>query len=391
MQNTLARSKAWRVAAVIALTLVILPATAATALGLPNNNIVTAVPIPTPLPVSVYLDGSVSADGDAAVYSVNLAAGDTLFAGTSDFFGFDLYAFGPAPGVTDINSDMPSEWMPSVFGDLHYVAPTTGTYYLAVVAAPAAGGEPGVTGTASLVAGVQRKTTTSLLTTYEVAGGSRTTGASTLSGIGWNTYCSFEGTVTGPSGGVEFAPVSVLRQFPGLKQTKVGTVWTFGDVDAGYYSHVPFDAIKRKVTYTFQFSDTELGTATAEGLGFSYAQVSITPKALLTTPSSVSTTYRGRSFAVSGYLASRHPSGSYPVRLYCERRENGKWRLRKTVSAKASDAYYTNANLGLYDELATRYAGTVSLPYPGSWRIRASHSDSDHYPTSSGNRAVTVR
>ncbi len=398
VQRISLKRKATSLATVLALAVVIVLATGAAAFAAtnPNDNINTAITVPTPLPVSLTLNGAVDLDyGDNAVYSVYLNAGDTLFAGVTEYYGFYLFAFGPT--ATDINEDMPVEWMPSILGDLHYVAPTSGTYYLAVMAMPDDGSGAPVAGTASLWAGALRKTSTSILTTYETATSSKTT-ASTSLVLPFNTLCSFDGTLTAAAGGVAYEPLAVLRQYAGGKQTKVANAWTFGEEDAGFWAYVPFpvDGVKRKVTYTFQFAGTDPEAATAEGLGFSTNSVTITPRPYMTTPTSASSVYHGKAFTMYNILLPRHTSGGYPVRFYCERYErlsNGKyaWRLRKTVNAKAYNTTYTNYAADLYSEPGSKCQASVVLPYAGKWRVRAYHGDADHYPTYSGYKAVTAK
>ena len=82
-----------------------------------------------------------------------------------------------------------------------------------------------------------------------------------------------------------------------------------------------------------------------------------------------------------GYLKPRHRAGSYPVRIYEYRRVSGRWKSHGYVKAKASD-------YGTY----TKYSRSVRLPYTGTWRLRAYHSDPGHAASwSSGYDYVTVK
>ena len=388
MQRISLGSKATRLAAVLTLAVVIVLAGGASAFAVANNNISTAIPIPTPLPVPVTLDGSATADGDSAVYSVYLEAGDALFAGviTGDYvFNLEVYA----PTATDIWDAIPVEWMPSLLGDINYVAPTSGTYYLHIWAPPAEGGDPAAVGTANLWAGAMKKTSVGLTTSYLTSTGTKTTTASSLI-VGFDTFCMFDGVLNAVAGPVPYEGISVLRQFPGGKVTKIATAWTFNDGTFGYIP-IPVTGVRRKVTYTFQYGGSDPESQTAEGLGFSYASVTITPRPLITTPASASTVTHKKTFTMSGFLLPRHTSGSYPVKLYCYRNERGVWRLRKTVNARAYNSTYMNYNMGYYQEPATKYSASVALPYAGKWRIRAYHGDADHYGTYTSYKLVTAK
>ena len=107
----------------------------------------------------------------------------------------------------------------------------------------------------------------------------------------------------------------------------------------------------------------------------------VTPDARLTAPMAPPRVVRGRTFAVGGYLMPRHLAGSHPVKLVCCRHQSGRWVLRKTVWARASDfASYS------------RYSGRVALPYAGRWRIRAVHAaDALNGASRSGWRYVSAR
>jgi hypothetical protein len=108
----------------------------------------------------------------------------------------------------------------------------------------------------------------------------------------------------------------------------------------------------------------------------------VLPKASVTTPAGPSTARRGRTFTVSGYVAPKHSSGRYLATLYCYRYQSGHYVLRKTVMARRYS----------YSSKKSKYRASVSLPYAGTWRIRAYHADSRHGSSwSSGYRYVKVR
>ncbi len=75
-----------------------------------------------------------------------------------------------------------------------------------------------------------------------------------------------------------------------------------------------------------------------------------------------------------------HP-GSTGVRLYFYRYERGRWKLRKTVTAKAVPA----------SPAESRYSVRTYLQGAGSWRVRAYHADTGHAPAYSGYRKLRAR
>ncbi|MDO8964011.1 MAG: hypothetical protein Q7W30_05885 [Coriobacteriia bacterium] len=118
----------------------------------------------------------------------------------------------------------------------------------------------------------------------------------------------------------------------------------------------------------------------AEHLSAQSASTRVKPRASLGTPVAPSTMYHSKSYAVYGSLAAKHPATSAVGRLYCYRLESGHWRLRKSFPLTATDS---GAN--------SRYNATVKLPYTGTWRMRAYHSDYSHAPTYSAWRTVKVK
>jgi beta propeller repeat protein len=98
------------------------------------------------------------------------------------------------------------------------------------------------------------------------------------------------------------------------------------------------------------------------------AGVAVTPKAYLPASWVPAGITKNVAFTSAGYIKPRHVAGTYPVSLqffHSERQTNGAyaWILRRSVSAKASD-YLTY----------TRYSAATTLPYAGSWRVRAYHA-----------------
>lgn len=109
--------------------------------------------------------------------------------------------------------------------------------------------------------------------------------------------------------------------------------------------------------------------------------LAVKPRVSLTRPTAPKSIARNRAFTSYGYLKPRHKAGTYPVKIKAYRYQGGKWVLRKTVSAKAS-------NYSSY----TKYTKRFSLPYAGKWRVRAYHAtDSLNASTNSTYGYLTVK
>lgn len=100
-------------------------------------------------------------------------------------------------------------------------------------------------------------------------------------------------------------------------------------------------------------------------------------RARLSTPTAPRLVRRNVTAAFSGTLTPAH-AGKTPVELW---RKVGRRYVRyKTYKA-------TNAVSGS----VTRWRLRVRLPYRGTWRIRALHSDTDHATSASAYKGFTVR
>jgi hypothetical protein len=107
----------------------------------------------------------------------------------------------------------------------------------------------------------------------------------------------------------------------------------------------------------------------------------VKPRASLGTPVAPATMDHTTTYTVYGTLLPLHAAGSNVGTLYCYRLESGSWVLRKTFGLTA---YVSSGQ--------SRYRTTAAcLPYAGSWRMRAYHSDAGNAPTYSGWRYVTVK
>jgi photosystem II stability/assembly factor-like uncharacterized protein len=83
-------------------------------------------------------------------------------------------------------------------------------------------------------------------------------------------------------------------------------------------------------------------------------------------PSTPSSVRHGVSFTTYGYI-SRHSSSTKTVTLQFYRSEHGHWVLRKTVTAHISSMLSFS-----------KYSDSTSVPYSGSWRVRARNNDGGH-------------
>jgi hypothetical protein len=153
------------------------------------------------------------------------------------------------------------------------------------------------------------------------------------------------------------------------RDTSVSTV-----TDAlGAYTLKSTAASKRYFRVRFS-GDTDFASTTS-------AAAMVTPRVYLTRSTAPTKIGKGKAFTSYGYLKPRHTSGTYPVKIRAYRYQSGKWVLRKTVSAKAS-------NYSTY----TKYTARFTLPYTGKWRLRSYHAaDSKYAATYSTYRYVTVK
>lgn len=86
----------------------------------------------------------------------------------------------------------------------------------------------------------------------------------------------------------------------------------------------------------------------------------VTTHARLTDP--VAKRTKLRTYRLQGTLEPLQTVGSFPVRIYLQRRVNGKWKAMGSVRAKASD----NAN-----QTASVYSATYRFANSGAWRLQA--------------------
>ncbi|MEZ5126738.1 MAG: PKD domain-containing protein [Thermoleophilia bacterium] len=180
------------------------------------------------------------------------------------------------------------------------------------------------------------------------------------------------GTLKTPEG----APLGACQVL--IQSSRDGLRWkataTVATADDG--SYVTVAAPKRLTYYRAVFAgagDLAPATSTAR---------TVKPRVRMSTPSSPARVAVKQRFRVTGTLEPRHTPGTKPVVVRCYRRQNGTWKLRRSVAAKVSEA----------GGGVSRYSATLSLPASGSWRLRAYHAaDASNAATMSSARSLTVR
>jgi hypothetical protein len=165
-------------------------------------------------------------------------------------------------------------------------------------------------------------------------------------------------------------PVIIERSFDGMTWVKLTDVTTSA---TGGFTATDKPARKTRYRATFAGDDTFLAVASTP--------THVGVKVWLSTPNAPRIALKGHGFTAYGFLKPRHTAGGHAVYIRCYRKSAGSYRLVKTVRA-------TNRNYSMH----TKYVATVSLPYAGSWRLRAyAPADSRHLATLSNYRSVTVR
>ncbi len=372
MQGITLKGAGPRLAVVATLAMTILLATAAMAFAGTNIGSADALTYPQPI-TATGLDGAAD-PMTSAVYYVDLQAGDVLLAAQNG--GEDVIFAAYGPSATDIYAADPLDAVEASWADLYYKAPVAGRYYFAVLPFSLADNSK-YTGDVAFYAGVMKNTVWTL-----------DGGASVI--VPFDTEIYLSSTLTTAGAPVAYEPVSLLRQYPGGKIEKIATLWSDQN---GYCDYLGLTTgQRRRATYTFAYEGADPNWTTGEtGLASAYVQQTWTPKAFLTA-SGPSAARRNRTFTVAGYLMTRHAasSSSTAVRVYLQRYERGRWVTRKTyIRTRLVNTTYTGGPY--YLESASKWSASVTVPYTGSWRVRAYHADSDHAATYKESKAFPVR
>lgn len=305
------------------------------------------------------INDSLDVDTDADdVFSVYLAAGETVTLNLDGDAGtdFDLYVFGPA--ATDIWADdsVADAFSTSYPDAVTFTAEVTGEYYIDACTWYEDDVSNGGSGNYSLYMEVLKQDTQVQISTQTrtLKFGSSATVAGSVFGHFW-----------GPTGLVNY-----YRSFDGRNFSPIGGA----TIDGGPFSFGT-GAVDRKTWFRVSFLDN------VENMG-NAADVVFTSTASVGNAVAPAAMYRTKYYSVYGYLKPRHVAGTYPVRIYKYRYVSGAWKSYGYTNAKA-------ANYSSY----TKYAASVRLPYAGKWRVRAyAPADSGHVATwGSAYDYVTVK
>jgi len=180
--------------------------------------------------------------------------------------------------------------------------------------------------------------------------------------VSYKAAFAFSGKLTTLGGtAISGRLVKLQRSFDGVAWMTVNQTTTDG---AGAYSVSTSGTRSGRYRVIYQ-GETVFQPATG-------ASTPVGIRVYLTAPTPPLTVLKGVAFAAAGYLKPKHPAGNYPIKIYCYRSEKQsdgttKWVLRKTASALSEDY-----------ETYTRYSTALSLPYAGSWRMRAYHPEDDY-------------
>ncbi len=197
----------------------------------------------------------------------------------------------------------------------------------------------------------------------------------TARNVTYGTVVSIEGTLTTAGAALEGQTVRV-------QTSATGTTWANGPSQVtGVGGRVSIPVRLSSTTYYRLWYPGLVGPAAAYASPPPTPAVKIGSTASLGVPSA--SRVRTRTYDLWATMMPRHPAGTYPVRLYLERRVNGRWVpiQSKYVLARAS-------NVGTSSTKALR---RYTFPAAGTWRMRAYHADSGHLATRSGYRTFTVR
>jgi hypothetical protein len=125
------------------------------------------------------------------------------------------------------------------------------------------------------------------------------------------------------------------------------------------------------------------GSATL--MPYTSSSTSVTAYAQLTTATLPTTIYRNRGFTATGKLYPRHLAGTSGVKLEF-------WRLYRNLNGTVTWKYVKQAPARLSDTVGgSSYTAVTSLPYAGTWRVRAVHADASHVRTNSVFKTFSVR
>ncbi|MBI5230670.1 MAG: PD40 domain-containing protein [Coriobacteriales bacterium] len=189
--------------------------------------------------------------------------------------------------------------------------------------------------------------------------------------VAYNTSTSIWGALTSASGtGLSGRSVVLESSTDGLEWTAGAPSTTSGE--GAFSSATP--ALTTATWFRTRFVGDE------EWFSALSAPILVKPCSGLGTPVARSKMTKTKTYTIYGGLKPHHTAGASAGRVYAYRKQSGSWVLRKTFTTTAYD-YSTYS----------RYRASVKLPYSGSWRMRAYHSDGGHATTYSNWRYATVK
>ena len=175
-------------------------------------------------------------------------------------------------------------------------------------------------------------------------------------------------TASGPVAGVALELTSSTNGATWSQLTDVTT-----DASGEFSAQVTPDEAHSQTLYQIAFEGSA-DLAPAE------AQIAVDSRPDLGAPVVPSTVGRASAFQAGGALQPQQGAGQPPVALVCYRLEKGRWAPRRTVATTIAD-----------QASASRYAAKVSLPSPGTWRLRAVYGQGDPAETwSAWSATMTV-
>jgi len=141
----------------------------------------------------------------------------------------------------------------------------------------------------------------------------------------------------------------------------------------GYYSCT--DKLSGKAIYYFTFAGDSTNASVTTG------RTTVGVKAYLGVPVAPTSVAHGRTFVVTGLLKPQHAVGSSAVKLMFYQYVKGKGYVYRKYAYAQCLNYYSYS----------KYRGYTTLPYVGSWRVRAYHADTLHVGSYSAWEYLTVR
>ncbi len=196
--------------------------------------------------------------------------------------------------------------------------------------------------------------------------------------VSYGSRITATGTMT--ENGIPFGgqPLGLAWSLDGVVWTNPGGANTAADGKFSIASAKLGKTTKFRLTYSGDYSVPPVGSAFITHFSAYSAVKTVGVRAYVGAPSTPSTVKHGVAFTSRGALKPQHTVGATAGYIYCYRKESGRWKLRKTVTAKGYSDY--------------RYTASIKLPSAGSWRMRFYHpADAWNVATYSGWKYKSVQ